>query len=320
MYFVWPLELIYNGVVTNAVNDTTNYPSWTYPTSYSVNDTVFYAYHYYKCISAHTSAAVDPPDTNTDEWEQLKIAHKFAIFEPALDYVATGPTLTALTYEIPVSATDGAFNTIALLNLDTKAVRVQIEDDSNPGTYYYDNTFDMVDDSMISDYYDWFFTPAATLYKKDLYIFDLPPYPAGATVHLTIGDATQTSTVGVVIIGLCKYVGKAQYGSTLSFSNSDTTQEDADFSSAIINTRNNIDKYNYNVLVQANRVQYIKNLFGSLGSSPTLFYVTQSNEELYCYGFYKSFDVNFVAGKYSGCTLQAQKFALKPVQDYYPIR
>lgn len=318
MHFVFPLDLMTGSVVTNATNDTSTYPNWASGT-FALNDTVNYGYYYYKCINAHTTSGGNTPDIDTNNWEQMKIAEKYAIFEPSLEYTAGTTANTALTYEIPVTSSGGSFNTIALLNITSSVVRVQVEDTSNPGTYYYDTTFDMTDTSMISDYYDWFFTPTE-LYKKDLYIFDLPPYPAGSKIYLTIGDTSQTATVGAVVVGLSKYIGIGRYGSTMNFANYDTTEEDATFSSAKINERYNIDKYNYSLKVKTNRVQYVKNLFGSLGSSPTFFYVNQSSENLYCYGFYKSFDVNFGDSTYSDCTLQVQKFALKPARDYYPIR
>lgn len=317
MYFIFPLDLL-SGTTTNAINDTITYPNWATGT-YAVGDKVNYNAYYYNCITAHTTPGATTPDVDTTNWEVFKLAEKYAIHEPSLEYTARTTALQALTYEIAVTSSDGPFNTIALLNLTSTYVRVKVEDTSNPGTYYYDNEFDMTDTSMIGDYYDWFFTPTS-LYKKDLFIFDLSPYPSGSKIYLEIGDATQTATLGVIVVGLSKYVGIGRYGSTLNFANHDTAEEDATFSSAIINERYNIDKYNYSVKVKTNRVQYLKNLFGSLGSSPSLFYVNQSSECLYCYGFYKSFDVNFGDARYSDCNLQVQKFELKPVQDYYPIR
>ena len=164
-------------------------PVWDEVTSWAVDDEVIRNHVIYKSL-IDSNVGSDPALDDGTNWFEGRATNRWKVFDGYLQDQAEQADSMAWQIEV-----DTFINGVALVGLEAATVRVVLENDDDGVVY--DKTFEMADESWVTDYDLWFFTDQTR--ATDFAITDLPPYPGTVTVTLT--DTGNTVKLGQLSLG-----------------------------------------------------------------------------------------------------------------------
>jgi len=246
-------------VTTNAVD---LYPVWSSVTTYAKDERVTYQYRTYLSLQA----------TNTNQnlvtastfWQDIGPSNTTAAFDT---FYSTQTTRTSpLTFSIVPSSIN---TSLALMNLDG-ITSIVVEIISTLEGVVYTRTIDTTGGSIITDWFDYFFTPFSLI--RDVVLTDLPPY-SDVTINLTFNSDT-TVKVGTIILGTVYEIGDTQYGLNYGIRDWSIKRED-DFGNIVFLERNYSKRLEPNVYVNNIDFRKVTNLLTNIRAKPTVFIPTE---------------------------------------------
>ena len=169
---------------------------------YAIGELVSYAttHKIYKCIKT----SYNNVPTNTTYWQEYAPMGRYAPFDQTTSTQAS--CNSPLTYVLETGQSVGA---IALLDVVGQSAYIKVV--SNPHVTpvtRYEKTITL-STAVITDWYMYFFS--AFTQKKNLIVFDLPPYP-DAHIEITITSGSNPVKVGGIILGDVEILGGTHYG------------------------------------------------------------------------------------------------------------
>jgi hypothetical protein len=215
------------------------------------------------------------------------------------DTSITSQTQNADTIDVSILG-DGRIDSVALLNVNAASVNV-IMTDSIDGEVY-NETYSLVADSGINDWYAYFFEPIIRL--SDFSITDMPPY-ANATIDVVLSDTGNTVYCGGLVLGLSANIGQTQYGLGLGITDYSVKTQDA-FGNYTILERAFRKTADATLFVDNTFVDQLQTMLASYRSTPIVWLGTDSFGASIIYGFYKEFFININYPESSLCTISIE--------------
>lgn len=215
------------------------------------------------------------------------------------DLSVTSQTENPDSIDVSIQAT-GRNPCLALLNVSAASAQVQMVDEID-GTVY-DETFSLVSDSGIDDWYSYFFEPVVRL--TDLTVLDMPSY-ASPIVNVTLTGTDETVKCGALLLGPPTNVGDTQHGATVGIQDFSVKQQD-DFGNYSIVQRAFRKRATFPVIIDAVRVDTLQALLASLRATPTLYIGTDEYSSTAIYGFFRDFTIEIAYPNESVCSLEIE--------------
>lgn len=155
---------------------------------------------------AEQIALADPLVTDPDpiNWQVISATNRWKAF----DERPARQTTNAETIEYDLTPSQ-IVTGIGFFNLDADSLRILVTDPTDGVVY--DQTFDLIDNTAIDDYWPYFFEPIVRL--EDFVTLELPPYPS-ASISITIGKTGGTAAVGQIVFGRALNFGFVRIGPT----------------------------------------------------------------------------------------------------------
>lgn len=246
-------------VTTNAVD---LYPVWSSVTTYAKDERVTYQYRTY--LSLQATNTNQNPVTASTFWQDIGPSNTTAAFDTSYS------TQTTRTSPLTFSIVPSSINTsLALMNLDG-ITSIVVEIISTLEGVVYTRTIDTTGGSIITDWFDYFFTPFSLI--RDVVLTDLPPY-SDVTINLTFNSDT-TVKVGTIILGTVYEIGDTQYGLNYGIRDWSIKRED-DFGNIVFLERNYSKRLEPNVYVNNIDFRKVTNLLTNIRAEPTVFIPTE---------------------------------------------
>jgi len=195
------------------------------------------------------------------------------------------------------------FNYLALVNVEAAAGVVEVV--TAGGEMVFRADVDMVDYSGVIDFYTWFFYEPVR--KQTALIPDLPSY-ADATIKVTLSAPGETVRVGEIVAGVLKYIGKLQYGYSVSIKDYSTKEKD-DVGVATVEEGVYSDTGSFRVIVDSISVFDIKRTLASYRATPLVWIGVDWKQESIIYGYYTDFDVSIDTLSKSYCTIEVEELS-----------
>lgn len=191
-------------------------------------------------------------------------------------------------------------NSIAGINIDN-AESVNVTVTSPSFTPPYTKDIDMVDNSAVDDFYDYFF--AEIVNRNEFILSDLPAYE-DTTITVTIMGTGVA--VGSLILGNRLRLGTANYGSGLQDLNFGSVSEDS-FGNVTFTRGNKAKLVDFDVTIDTAKVNYVFKQLQTLTDTPTVWYATgEIDDPTLVYGYHRDSRVNISAPSISDCTIQVR--------------
>ncbi len=287
-----------DSTLTSSTVTEADYAAWASGTTYAIDAYVIVTtpniHKIYK--SKQNSNVGNDPTTDTSEtwWEFISYTNRWKMFNAPVQQqtVNSGGIAVVIT---PAEITTA----LALINTDCASVTILMVDPVE-GTVF-NQTYDMVSDSGITSWYDYFFT--AIVRKTQLAVIGLPPYSA-AVITVTLTDSSSASC-GYMTVGTYDTIGDSQYGA--SFGIIDYSTKTTDSSGNVTVTAGNFsDRADVDVIIETGRFAQVKTVLTAVRSTPSVWVTEEDTEGTIIYGFFKEFDIIMTNPTVSLCTLQIE--------------
>lgn len=266
---------------------------WSNATAYVVGDYVVVTvtpnvHTVYRCIQAHTNQ--DPvADAGTFRvpvsgggtyWIVIRADNRYAMFD------TVNGTQSIRSDVIDVTVTPGeVVNGLAALNISAATMQV-IVDDPVEGVVY-DKTINLIDDSGISDWYAYFFTPIQR--KTDVVLTDLPAYSA-ADIQAIFTETGTTVKVGVLAMGFQFQLGTALHGTNASIIDYSRKSTD-EFGNFTIVQRGFSKRRDYDVIIEAGRSSAVENFLVENRTNPMVWVGHPNVPMSVAYGYFRDYTI-----------------------------
>ena len=274
-----------------------DYSAWLVGTTYADGDRVIVTTPNIHKIYESQQGSNTGNDPTTDDgtyWLEVSSTNRWKLFNGivqeqtekagGMEYVLQSPNVV---------------NSLALINVDCAEVTVEMED-ATEGVVY-DETFSLISDSGIQDWYAYFFEP---IVRDDrLAILDLPPY-AGADITVTFTD-TGTAKCGALIIGQFADIGLSQHGANFSIIDYSTKTTDSQGRVSITDGPY-ANKLEVDVVLDTSAFGVARNVLTDLRTTPVVWVAEEDNRNSIVYGYYREFDIILSNPTTSRCSLEIE--------------
>ena len=273
-----------------------DYPVWNAATAYSVGQYVMRTtgvHKVFRRLVAGTTAT--PPENDPTNWQDYGATNRWKMF----DYIVGSQTTNANT--IVTTITPAAVtNAVALLNCDAQTVRVRMIDPTEGVVY--DRTVSMRDDSLVTDWWHYFFEPI--LQRQDVVFLDMPSYGTAA-IEITITNTGGTAGCGVAVLGMTQTLGVTVEGAGVGIKDYSRKETDA-FGNYIIVPRAFSKRGSFNVKVDRQAIDGVVRTLTDLRTTPVVYVASDDFEGTIVYGYYRDFDVVISSYPVADCNIEIE--------------
>jgi hypothetical protein len=293
---------------------TNSYAEWASGTTYSIGQIVSVGTYNgsntvtisdtttgtYKSLT--NSNTNNNPLTSPSNWVRIGPTNQFAMFDTVIS------SQSQATTEFTICIKAGSLDSIAVLNALGASVSVAVSDadKSNQflGNVLFNNTRYLTG-GQSQDWYSYFFYDPDTQLTQAVYLDITAANNNIITVRV---KGTGTVKAGILVEGNLKEIGSTQYGVTAGIIDYSKKETD-EFGNTRITIRNYSKRMNAKVHLTNPNVNRVQRLLYNIRSSPVLWIgseVTEFEEPLVVYGYYKSFDTEIAYPTHSLCNLEIE--------------
>lgn len=301
--------------VTDAVMTASNvteddHADWSDLTAYVAGDyAISTATHtVYRCLVDHTDedpdaeqVALNDPliaDPSPIHWQVISATNRWKAFDQKPSAQTTNAD--TITYALnPGELVTG----IGFFNVDADTIQVTVTDPSDG--LVYDHTIDMIDTTVVIDWFTYFFEPFAVL--NEAVLIDLPPYSM-ATIGVTITKTGGTAGVGEIAFGNNRELGYVELRNS-GFSGLDFSYvQNDEFGNLDTVVRQATRLAEYDVVVPTLRLLSVDSILRGLrGGQPAVWIGdTDSRKAALAYGYHKSYRAIYAEGDETLLNIQVQ--------------
>lgn len=289
-------QSVTDATLTSSSVTEADYPVWNAATAYILGDRVIRTTGVHKIferIIAGTTAT--PPENDSTNWLDIGATNRWKMFDSAVG------SQTTKSDSIVVTITPGmVVNAVALLNVVAQTVRVKMTDTIDGVVY--DSTVEMLDNSLITDWWHYFFEPIVR--RQDVVFLDIPSYGT-ASIEITITNTGNTAACGVAVLGVAQTIGDTMMGASVGIRDYSRKEQDA-FGNFIIVPRTFSKRANFQLKVQRNKTDGLQKLLAELRTTPVVYIGSDSFESTIVYGYYRDFDIVISSIPLSDCNIEIE--------------
>lgn len=267
---------------------------WASGTSYAIGAQVLDA-TMTRVYESLASSNLNHALTDTAWWLDIGPANRWAMFD------TVNGTATQASADLDVTVKpQGRIDSLGLLNVDAASVQVTVTDDIDG--VIYDQSFAMVEESGVADWYAYFYEPV--IRKTDLIITDLPLYNTPSIRVLFSADGDPTSC-GTLVLGQAKEIGDTQLGAGIGITDYSRKQAD-DFGNYTLVERAFARKASFQIAVEKTLVDEVVRLLSSYRATPILYIGAVSYGATAIFGFFRDFSMVIDYPTMAMCSLELE--------------
>lgn len=248
------------------------------------------------------AALADPlvDDPSPIYWQVISATNKWKLFDKKPSNQASGTDEIIVRL---VNATDFVTG-VGLVGVDAAEVSISVKDEPG-GTAVYSDTRPMLDDSMVGDWYEYYFAPLVE--TSEVLFLNIPPY-VGAEVEITITRTGGTPKCGQIILGESRDFGVTMVGGT-RFSGFDFSfVEQDEFGDLITVVRAATRLSDFDAFVPSTRAIVFDRMMRDLRGGRPALWIGDANTSKAAtnYGFYRNYSLAYQSADYGIFTISVQ--------------
>jgi len=296
-------ETILDANVTATNVTEADQPEWASGTTYALNDLVMVtgtaggaatATHKIYQSQAGSNTGNDPTTDDGTYWDEVSSTNAWKMF----DAIVQDQTERSGGIEVTLTFTP-VVNALAVINVDAASFTVVV-DDATEGEVY-NQTFSLISDSGIQDWYAYFFEPIVRISRYA--ITDLPPY-AGSDITVTFTD-TGTAKCGALVIGQFAELGKSQHGAGISIIDYSVKTTDAN-GRVTITPGAYANRMDVDIILPTSTFAVVRNILTDIRTTPVVWIAQDDEPGAVVYGYYREFDIILSNPTLSRCSLDIE--------------
>lgn len=251
------------------------------------------SYDLYEAVAVTTDDPVAGAAKDVPTWVKVGKVNRFAMFDGLIDHATQSATGILVSF----AATGFVANGLALFGVSGDSVTVTVTDPIDGEVY--NRTIDLVDNSGVASWSDYFFSPIT--FVRDVVLTDLPLY-GSAIIEVAIAGV---ASCGEMIIGAVTDIGITNYGTAIGIL--DFSRKDRDiFGNAILIQRTFASRVSYQAKVFTAQIAAVVRTLAERRAVPTVFIGSELHPETIVYGFFRDFGIVLSGPNVSDCTIEVE--------------
>lgn len=213
-------------------------------------------------------------------WARVSATNRWAMFSDQIN------DQTEQATSIEVELTPAALvNGMSFFGLDAATLQI-VMDDPVDGIVF-DETFTLVDDSGVNDWYAWYFEPI--IRQDTLAVLSLPPF-VSAVITVTVSAPGGTAKIGLLTMGAQRKLGDTDHSTSTGIV--DYSRKDRDtFGNPVVTPRNFTNRANYSVTVDTGFAGAVQKTLADFRTVPMTYIGSVDFPSTIIYGFFRDFDI-----------------------------
>ena len=285
-----------SNLIYSTVTDAT--AAYSSGTTYALGAKVKYLNQIWESLQA--SNLNKQPNLNPTWWYLIGPDNLHAPFDLSVSTKSTMPTIQTMVIK------PGAFDSIALIEVDAEVIEVSATDYTGKEIYY-SGTFGL-SGSIVYDWYQYFFESLTEERTQILVQGLLAVYPeAVITVRLRSAIGANNS-IGALIAGITTEIGGSQYG--ISAGITDYSRKDTDeFGNITFIQRNYSKRLSADVHFPNTEINKVQRFLYSIRAQPVVWVGSDDptyEEPLVVFGFYRDFSTTIAYPTHSLCSIEVE--------------
>lgn len=278
---------------------------WDGSEPYTVGERVMVLGEYHRVYEALTNHSNKfPPDFIDGEspyWLDTGATNRWRMFD--MQVGAEKQSLsTASSGDIDVLMSVESYVTSAVL-LNASGVTATVIMRNSLNEIIYERSVDLLGTAMGIGWWEFFFGYRNGI--KTIVLTDLPKI-APATIQVTIDGGGGISGLGKLIIGEAIEIGCTKFGTTVGIIDFSRKERDA-FGNNYILQRRYIDKVDYDIQIDSDKVDDIKDILADVRSTPAVYIGSESKfRSTVVFGFYRDFSIVIEGSRKSKCAISVE--------------
>lgn len=179
----------------------TDHPVWDQATEYAEDARVIKNHLIWASVQ-DGNLNHDPEADDGTWWVKQLSTNRWKAF----DRYIGDPSKQADTLEWTIALTGETVDSVALFNIEAGEVRIEV---TSGGEGVHDETYDLQDESQVTDLYEYFFSPIVR--ADTLTVTSIPPY-RDVQIRVVIDNTGGEAEAGQIIIGRSEAIGRAVEG------------------------------------------------------------------------------------------------------------
>jgi len=235
---------------------------------------------------------VNGVDSNPPTWVDVGPTNRWAMFD------TVNSTQTSESTQLIVELDTGLLvNSIAGFSIEGATSINVTMDDPTEGEVY-NNDLEMIDNSEVTDFYYYYFSPIVQI--SSFALLDLPAY-SNATLTLTVNG--NNILFGNLVLGNQVPLGIANYGTSVQLLDFSRKETDI-FGNTVVTKGRTSKRVTYDVTIQKSKVNYVFDTIASVTTTPAVWIGDDaSNDPTLVFGYYKDFQNNISSPTITDATI-----------------
>ena len=295
MRIVRPVIINDSTLASSNVTEESTAPLYNAGTTYALGDLSYRVSTHRVYRSLQASNLAHTPESSPTWWQEIRATDKYKMFD------SKAISKTQRTDNITVSITPNErIDVVELLTVDAASVHVTATDVTDGVVF--DETYSMVSDSGITDWYAYYFEPVVR--KNKLLIDFIPPY-GELTVNIVITDTGATAACGECILGLSRELGGTQYGAQVGIRDFSVKTQD-EFGNFDVLERAFAKRGTFSLEVDAGFEETLHKILEDYRATPVLWIGADERPATHIYGYYMDFQNDLALATKSYCSLEIE--------------
>lgn len=289
------MKLIEPLTITDSVFTASNllendHSEWDESTTYAAEDRVINTttHMIYESVVG-SNLGNDPTSDDGSNWIEVSATNKWKAFDQKIADKAT--YAGKLTYRIvPGSMVDA----IAFFGLEAPEITVEINNTDSPPVEVFSETYSLVDDSEIIDFYSAYTTVLEGT-SGEFLVYGFTAL-AGYEIDITVGDDTGNPSLGEIAVGRLVSLGDTLEGTEIGLRSFSTKEQDS-FGNWNIVSRAKSDPINFQFAMNAGDAGRVKRKLNQHRDTPLVYLADESLVQDYgvmTYGFFREYSIPLV--------------------------
>lgn len=289
MKFVKPVPIT-DAILISSTRAENEVAAWSSVTTYAIGDQVLLVstHRVYQCVQAGNLNHDPAADLTAAWWVDIGPTNRWAMFDQAIGSV------TSQSSPLAVTLAPGIVNALALLDVDAASATITMTDGAG-GPTVYSRSLDLADQSILLDWYMYFFEDFAPL--TYFILDDLPPYQNGRlTISLTNGAAP--AQCGTLVAGAAIDIGKERHGPQIGIIDYSRKETDAYGITRVVE-RAYAKRFDLDLVIPAEQVDYVAQELAAIRATPVVWYGKSHYRSLMGYGWLRDWSITIAYPTYS---------------------
>jgi hypothetical protein len=279
-------------------------PAYLADATYAQGERVQVGRRLYQSLQSGNKGKDPVVSTNSLWWVDAGPTNRWAMFDQEINTQSVATTAAGSPLEMSVVLAPGMCNSLAVLEVSGAELEVSVTDGDHPDAVVQYRRIIILDNTIITDWYQYFFEPATGL--SEVTLNDLPPY-GSARITIVVRGSTQVA-IGNIIVGTTHTLGQLQWGARVSI-NDYSKKTTNDFGATTLVRRAYSKRAEVRLMIDTGNLERVYRLLSDLRATVCLWTgAIQDNRmtPLNVLGFYKEFSIDLTMYDRNYCTLSLE--------------